>query len=165
VNGKQHPTSWGIKQFQHPAEFEAVVAENIDMLSEQRATRGAVTVPNIDAIKAREANTMGEFVGEVMDEADKTATPQFLTEWAMQVPSINMLKAEIALAEKLGDVKGKAQAEAQLHNIHHQEMYDEMRSIRNSYGKEISSQAGWNGMLGITKAGLSVAKEYKVRFV
>lgn len=175
VDDTQTPVSWAIDSYHNPGSFIAKVAENFDKMAEERAhvklygpTRKP-TDPPPTALQVKtaidaEKTLIAEFLAEYIREADVTGTAQTLREWTSQNEAINELMSISATAKKCGDLETHERAEAQLNEIHTNEEYRKMRSIRSQYEYRVGDQAGIVNIGGLSSNARNWVKQVHMRW-
>ncbi|MCI3208104.1 MULTISPECIES: hypothetical protein [Pandoraea] len=166
VDGKQLPTSCAVTTYNDPASFVGALSADFQGFADDKSKKffGARHAKTPDASVATEKQVLGEFAGEVLAQRDLTAAPQLYWEWGAHVDTVNLLSADVSLSRQLNDTPRVAEAERDMHRIHHDPAYREGRFIINSNVRSTSDTKGLNGLLGMTHNVENRVSEQSLRF-
>ncbi|WCM87181.1 hypothetical protein [Acidovorax sp. NCPPB 3576] len=146
------PTSFATQTLVTSKDFVNNLAADVENFAEDKAKKFFPARHGADRDHAvqTEKKILGEFAGRLREHRDLTGTSQLYWEWGPNhVETSNLLEADRALSEKLGDKEAAKHAEREINTIHKDPGYREARFLINANEQSASDIRGVNGMMGI----------------
>lgn len=146
------PTSFATQTLVTSKDFVDNLAADVENFAEDKAKKFFPARHGADRDHAvqTEKKILGEFAGQLREHRDLTGTSLLYWEWGPNhVETSNLLEADRALSEKLGDKEAAKHAEREIDTIHKDPGYREARFLINANEQSASDIRGVNGMMGI----------------